>query len=383
MLEFWVILGLVVAAIVTGIGAVYTLAKINIFFTFVEEGTAKAIVKMGSFARAVMQYQDHYLTPNTWEVSESVTWGRSFGGLRWVGIWPFWRVYTYKFRWATLKISTEDGKSTEKLVSREEDKDYIFVKDAIYVVEMKSVESKGMVPLDFRILITARCNNPYKALFKIHDWPVVLANRIQPDLRVLVADQEYEELIRGKVEVKLEEEAEDEIAPLEETTEGSKFELDASHVQKEFHDNYGIDIVDMDIKSIDPSEEQRQMFREAATERWRAEQAAKKVKVDADAQKYRISTVYGQLLQYKDNRGVIIKFLETLEAAAQGPSNTIIPVGAIMDAARNFLGGRQFNASYQKMLEELADTLRKQKVTAQDLQAIIKTLKETKKGGKK
>jgi hypothetical protein len=76
------------------------LAKNNIFFTFVQEGTAKIILKFGKFHRVIMTYEGYGLD-REWTVRKKTEAHKSqgekgnvklrreplrFGGLRWVRI---------------------------------------------------------------------------------------------------------------------------------------------------------------------------------------------------------------------------------------------------------------------------------------------------------
>ena len=49
------------------IALIYFLAKNNIFFTFVKEGSTKAILKFGEFHRLVMSYQEYWFDDN-WNI---------------------------------------------------------------------------------------------------------------------------------------------------------------------------------------------------------------------------------------------------------------------------------------------------------------------------
>jgi hypothetical protein len=86
------------------LGAVLFLACLR--FTKVEEGTAKAIVRLGAFRKIVMAWKDYELDEE-WNVKPVSEIGKKLhlpGGLRFVGFWPLDKVYTYKFRWRGIEL---------------------------------------------------------------------------------------------------------------------------------------------------------------------------------------------------------------------------------------------------------------------------------------
>lgn len=83
------------------IAIIYGMAKIDLLFTIVEEGTAKGIYRFGKLSRAVMSYKDRQMNKNGEVVEGSSVWKSIFGGLKFLGI-PFMHsTRMKKFRWTS------------------------------------------------------------------------------------------------------------------------------------------------------------------------------------------------------------------------------------------------------------------------------------------
>ncbi len=68
------------------IALIYFLAKHNIFFTLVQEGRAKVILRFKKFRKAVMAYKG-YALDEEWNVAPTKKEApKLFGGLKWIGI---------------------------------------------------------------------------------------------------------------------------------------------------------------------------------------------------------------------------------------------------------------------------------------------------------
>ncbi len=139
----------------------FVLAPLNIFFTFVKEGTAKVVVRGEAVQRVFIQWEG-YVLDSEGDVVPGQQW-YPFGGLRLFGWWPFDQIYRYKSRWTSIRA---DGtKQAHDDVLR-----HVLLKDFVYITEVKDAEDKEMVPLTFDLLITLRVINPQKAIFRVEDW---------------------------------------------------------------------------------------------------------------------------------------------------------------------------------------------------------------------
>lgn len=318
------------------IGGVYLLAKHDIFFTFVEEATAKAIMKFNGFHKIVMQYENCELD-DEWNVCLCNT-GRKkrkslFGGLKWVGIPGIYSVHKYRFTWATVKPQEKEEKQIER---RGEDIRHIFVKDYVYLAEVKGAETKSLVPLDISFLVTARVMNPYKALFRVHDWVNVIISRIEAYFRQFVSQTEYEDIIKQKQQMGGEiMKALGETGMLEfnerlpdETTK---------HRLGKFWEDYGIKVKNIEMRDIDPVGENKKNIQEAATRKWVALRQKDQVTTLADAEVERVEKVYKKLREFGEE-GLTIRMLESIDKAGEKQGNWIIPFGSVQQIMQSLFG---------------------------------------------
>ncbi len=193
----WIILGIlgivILLPVLIFLVAWFVLAKNNLFFTFVEEGTAKAVMKAGEFERIIFRWKAHFMDEEDniwdeedWEVSlteegarvrkeeteekvkEKKIKGRIFGGLFWVGWWPFKKIHTYSLRWTDFRQAEETGKTVFKLQFHDEkDRNFVMLKPAVYGIEVKDVETRPpeRIAVTVQIPVTMRVINPRKFLF--------------------------------------------------------------------------------------------------------------------------------------------------------------------------------------------------------------------------
>ncbi len=377
------------------------LARHNLFFTLVEEGEAKNLLHNRAFIKVVMKYHGFYVDERwnvkssqrrkqmTVEQAEQFTetlnakrrkegkkelkpwdgkerrekdswWLRIVnkfmgGGLIWVGIPPFDSVHTYEFRWQTLK----EG----KVVFHEELLDYVFVKSAPYFVKLEEVETKGMVPLNIEMLLTIRCINPYKTIFRVHQWLEFAVGRLGSYIRQYVPARniQFENLI-GTEQLP----GSDLFQFLEGKDVGNKltpedkqfFRVDGLSekeieekeqagwgILKILREIYGIDITGIEFRSIVTVGKQ---YEEAAAKKWsakrdreriiiEAEAEAKKIKTIADAEAERIRTV-SKAIQDCGNAGLVAKVTDMIKDSAAKLPNWIILPGDFLDIFKKFGG---------------------------------------------
>lgn len=241
----------------------FALAPLNIFFTFVEEGTAKVVVRGKAVQRVFIQW-DGYILDRHGDVVTGRQW-YPFGGLRLFGWWPFDQIYRYKSRWTSIHA---DGTKQ----AHDDDLDHVLLKDFVYVAEVKDAEDKEMVPLTFDLLITLRVINPQKALFIVEDWTELVFNRIKPLFREFTANHTFAELTAEKQAVR----------HTPSSPSGRQIvvwdELGISGIIQEFEDDYGIHIKEggIEMKDISPREE----YQKAATQKYLAERTAERRAVE-------------------------------------------------------------------------------------------------------
>lgn len=315
----------IIAVLAGIIAAIYTLAKNDLFWTFAEEGTARAIMKFDGFHKFVMQYENCKLNEETWDI---VVCGPNepkkrnlFGGLKWIGIPGIKSVYKYRFTWATVKAQKEEMEQVER---RTETIKHIFVKDYVYLGEIKGAETKSLVPLDINFLITTRVINPYKALFRVHDWVNVITSRIEAYFRQFVSREEYDDLIARKQQM-----GGEIMKALEDTGilgDNGRFLID-----------YGIKVKNIEMRTIDLAGENKKITQEAATKQWVAEKQKAQITTLADAEVERLEKVYKKIQSFGED-GLVIRTLESIDKAGEKQGNWIIPFGSIKDMIQGFLG---------------------------------------------
>lgn len=187
-------------------------------FTFVQENTAKIVMRFGGFRKAVMKWEGHKLgdEDDDWNVvpgEEPWPWSW-LGGLRFVGIRHIDKIHKYKFRWRGMELVGGE----EKVVPYEKELDYIFVKEDVYSTEIKAVETKSAaasagtstagtsesdaperIPIDLKTLVTMRVSNPYKALFVApSNWFEKAITRFNALERALISSLSLDEVLQLK-----------------------------------------------------------------------------------------------------------------------------------------------------------------------------------------
>lgn len=193
-------------------------------FTTVKQGTQKIVVRFGKYVRT--------LDP----------------GLNFVGFWPIHKVYTYKFGWTGID---KDGKVQDH---KKEEIDFVLVKDDVYACIVDNAEDHNLLPLKWTIALTIRIVDAKKALFDIQNWFETLMNRVSPYVRDFTTNYTYEKLIQEdmKLEKKILE------------------SLQAANIITEFENDYGIKILKLEVKNVDPPAE----FRQATLKKWDAQRIA-------------------------------------------------------------------------------------------------------------
>ncbi|MEA3292976.1 MAG: SPFH domain-containing protein [Patescibacteria group bacterium] len=291
----------------------FILASSNIFFTFVKEGTTKAIMKAGESDKFIMRWKGHIFDfekkgIERWNIIRGTPKERIFGGLFFIGFWPIYTIYKHKFQWTGVK---EDGTIEHH---PEEDKDSVMLLDDIYLAIINKAEDKNLLPLTVAYIMTIRVKNPYKILFAVEKWLETIINQTSPTVRDSLTSDVYQNLIANKMAIgtkvynlmsgkdeKPHRDAEE--VEVEEPAKGSLIDV--------FQRRYGVDLRKIQIKEIDPSDE----YRDITLLKYTAEQEKKERKVNAEADKIYLKAVssgIGELLKEKDASNQEIKdaFLE-------------------------------------------------------------------------
>ncbi len=331
---------------------VYNLAKLNIIFTFVQEGQIKSIEKFGKFHRMVIAYegysfdQEWIIRPLGENGQRGKRWVKDekgnikeeeytielwhqppkwLGGLRLVGIPLIHTVHWYNFRWASFEQIEEDGKLTEKIKYTEKKIDYILAKDDVYYTFLKEAETAGMVPVNLGLLLTIRIVNPYLALYRVQDWLETVLNQVKPAFRRFVAGLQFEEIIQK--EEKMEREYD--------------VFLQNSMIAEYSERNYGARLKKVGIVTIDPAGKRALDYVAAATKKYEALRQSEQITTLAQADIERMDKIYDKIKSFGDE-GLFIRMTEAIEQAGKGPSNLVIfPFGSIQSMFEGWLGKKR------------------------------------------
>ncbi len=206
---WWGFAALLVLAFLVTVGVwlllkAYELAEENILFTFVKEGTAKAIMRGGEFVRLVMEFENFHLndpfqnfydpSQPDWQVIyhgakadsdgklipgherdvlhsdvfyDRRPWLLRTTGLHWVGLPPVASVHQYRFKWKEISTS---GDGRPCIRPRDEMTDYIYISDFTYGLYSGEAQTEDGVTVEIIHVDTVAVRNPYHALFVGKDW---------------------------------------------------------------------------------------------------------------------------------------------------------------------------------------------------------------------
>lgn len=311
---------------------VYTfLAPKNMFWTFVNEGTAKIIVHGGEFHKIIINWQGYSLDAewNVVKVDEE-SGQHVFGGARHIGFYPFYKVYGYRLRWSSPHTNGI-------IVDHDEELEQVLLKDHIYAVQVQGAEDRMKVPLDFTLLVTLSVVNPYKFAFRVHDSFEVVLNRIKALFRDYVGETTYHELLTAETNTVT-------------STVWSKL-LERQLIQ-EFEKEYGIKIKEqgIEIREIDPPP----TYQAAATKKQDAEWEAERIVVLADAEKQRLEMIYRAIHDFGDT-GSLIRALEAMEKSPLAASMVVQSIPGLQDLLHGVLGKQPENATLQEIRGVLRD----------------------------
>jgi hypothetical protein len=377
------IIGGVVGFVVLSPYLARALAKHNLFFTLIKEGEGKVFLRNQAFEKAVIRYKGFRLD-GRWNVIESNRreqltqkeakakgsawdgrkrrkedkwWNKFFGGgLAYVGIWPFDTVHTYKFRWEAQK----EGKP----VAHDELLDYVFVKSSVYYTKLEGAETFGMVPLDIGLNLTIRVTNPYRALFRAHQWLEFAVSRLAPYIRQYIpaTKKEFKELIG--VQQGPDSELFKFLGTSKEkfTVEQKRQLREQGHSEREIEDMelagkgilwvlreiYGVDIQGIEFASITTVGKE---YETAAAKEWSAEQEKKQKVILAEGEAQAIDTItaakkrrieeLSSAIEKHGEVGLFYKMTETIEEGSKGPSNWILSIDALQNIISRILTGKK------------------------------------------
>jgi len=292
--------------------AIYLLAKSDMFFTIVQEGTAKAVLLNGRFHEMLMSFRGHDFKGDAtkdeverWEIIQKKTktgwiwstlrvasFGLVGGGMYWIGVYPFAQIHTFKLKWSSLEQKKEGDKPVVTFNTKEVPIRAILVRSDVYALFLENVEVKGGVPVSMIFAITIKVVNPYKALFKIEKWLEATLNQLGSELRKMLGGVSYEELVN-----------------MVKSHPDLGNESVISDVIREILPRFGVGVEKVQLLDLAPDTK----FVEATTQKYVAEQKAKAIEALASGEANRVKTVYGAIKEIED--GLTIRGFEALAGA--------------------------------------------------------------------
>jgi regulator of protease activity HflC (stomatin/prohibitin superfamily) len=307
------------------LAAITWLAKRNLFFTYVEEGQAKAILRNGQFRRLVMSYRGFEFDKD-WNVVEDTGSGgttgfwKFLGGVRWLGLPGVDTVYTYKFRWSTPRDKEVDGKVTGAAFHEEKEIDYILVKDYVYYSLVEEAETNEKVQVSVEVLLPIRIVNPYNALFRVHKWLDATLELVKPAIRAWIAARSYADVIQK---------------PEATQKEQDNFLTEtgiAEYVEKRF----GARTKRLAFRNISPVGPMAQKVLEGSMKEYQARRDQEAINVNRDAEVNRFKAIADAVNTTPSGEFVFAG--ETLRQAAKDPASKIVLVGSAEGLIRGLMG---------------------------------------------
>ena len=210
MVIVWIIATALLAVIAyAGIPA---LAKKHLFFTMVNEGKIKVVMKGGRAHRFIASIKDHHVDSETGEVSSTQTvgpqpviivtqppkqiWEQMFG-VRFIGIPPVYNVYTYDFHWNKYVTDT-NGK--HKMVHKDAPTEFLYFR-APYVIEIPNLETKDRRRVTLLVQFVTETMDARLSLFSTPNWLAIVESAIIAALRDYVANKDFDTLLNEPKEL--------------------------------------------------------------------------------------------------------------------------------------------------------------------------------------
>ena len=363
-----VALGLLVVGI-NGFGLlVYYAAQYKIFFTAPKEAKAEFVMAGNTDKRMIMVWKGHsaddgsQISPTNsthgWlHYVNPLNWMERWG-IYWIGLWPFYKIYTYDFVWTEEK--TDDNGKIIPFTRRatrnvpEGQTSFIKVNDTNYFVVANDVKTKDGVPLKFILLLTVRIENPRKALFSGEEWLERTGGTVTNMTVKYCGVLSYEQVIASNPATLTIYKDGVRLPPIIKTLEelimllGDGKPDDVQGVDLDLLTAYGVRIVAAKIHSIDFADAAAaEEFRKATTQKYVAEQeglgkAAKAtgeaaaITTLANAEEYRINKIYAPIAGDNKEARMKIRQLEAMERSGDKGGNTIVVPDEVLGLVRAF-----------------------------------------------
>lgn len=200
------------------------------FFTYVEPGQIKIVIRGERFIRCIMDYAGYKFRrhdsgmgpqkPEHWEVVPSATphtdddalaefslsplgfwawWIYKSTGAVFVGIPPFQSLWTYTIPRLVQEMDREgnpilvDGKPI--LETKSDRSDHLRAREFIWNWIVPSADTKDKVPVSVTGALRMECRNPVLAAFASDSWPQALTNAIIAKVTAFLRTIDYERVV--------------------------------------------------------------------------------------------------------------------------------------------------------------------------------------------
>ena len=327
------------------VNILYALAEKNKGITLVNEATAKAIIEGGRLVEILIQWNKH-----TFDNEYNVTPGEfKPKKARYIeGVWWFENPFAQAKQVAVYNWKRSFVDEQGHIHNLDTRIDFIPLAEDTYWGKLIKSEDANKMPLDVEFLLTIQIVNPYKALFNVGAtmgmWLEVVMARILTEARDVLTEQTYDNWITSTQAL------------------GDRImeRFGTEKVLKEvFEDTYGVKLVNIGIKQIDPPDDYRRLTtllftaeREAAAAVKTAEGEAKAVGIAAGAEKQRLETVYGMINEYGD-AGRLLRALEAAERSPLAASLSIQSIPGLQNLGNLFGGAGDSQRELRDQIAEL------------------------------
>ncbi len=246
------------------------LAKKNLFWTYVEEGTMKGVLGPGGkWLKTILSKDGHRLARRGERREDGTTADKDDviplttgeieqpDGPYWVGLWPLRRVYTRSMDYKKALPAEEDP--AKMIITRHWDNvDYTLAQEYYYGIDMPDVEDKDFKPVNFKIAVVGVPENARKVNTAVRNFYDALVGLVKQPIQAVSWTKRYEDVDREKLAA----EFMDAIRKPAKPTERSAFDQ-----MREVNGMRIVRIIVMDI-GLSPT------YQEPITRKWVAEQDA-------------------------------------------------------------------------------------------------------------
>lgn len=293
--------------------------KRDIFFKNVPEGYAIAIMTNGAFSTMKMSFEgkrwrgaeeaDPDDPDSQWDVIDGHQFsliqlipiiGKMVGGTKYIGIPILQTVYRFPFQWVSFDLPKGDGKNATSAtmstpIRHSEDMWKFLLLEYTYYTKIEAAEtsvekalsaqSQGSVPTtfekgtpaDLEILWKAKTVNPFKAHIRNPNWYRVVNGTLETRIREIVGQLDFRDLFGNKSVI------------------GDELTRKLESFIKEVRKLYGIEISLIQVHSVKEGGLGAEKYAEQNMKVLAATRNAEAVRINADAERYRIDNTIGRI----------------------------------------------------------------------------------------